>query len=104
MNNIMSLTGPISFLLPEDAARELGQRARERRLASNLSRKTLAAQSGVPAATIRLFETTGKLGVVAMLQLADALGCMDSVAGLFPPKATKTLDEFVAPKRRRGMK
>ncbi len=104
MNIIVSVMGPIYFLLPEDAARDLGGRARERRLAGNLTRKTLSAQSGVPESTIRKFEMTGKIGLVALLQVADALGCMDGFTGLFPKKTSTTLDEFVRPKRQRGKK
>ena len=100
----MSITGPISFLLPEDLARNIGARAKGLRLAANLSRKTLAAQSGVPAASIRHFEMTGQLGFVGLLQIADALGCLDGFNDLFPPREAKTIEEFVAPKRRRGTK
>lgn len=100
----MSINGPLSFLLPEDTARDVGERARARRLAGNLSRKTLSAQSGVPESTIRKFEMTGKVGLVALLQVADALGCLDEFTRLFPQKSVTTLDEFVAPKRQRGKK
>gem|GEM_PF-7006888 len=47
---------------------------------------------------------TGKIGLVALLQVADALGCMDGFTGLFPKKTSTTLDEFVRPKRQRGKK
>ncbi|MDK9724806.1 MAG: helix-turn-helix domain-containing protein [Sterolibacteriaceae bacterium MAG5] len=98
----MSTTGPISFLLPEDLARIVAARAKNLRLAANLSRKTLAAQSGVPASSIRHFEMTGQIGLVKLLQLADALGCMDDFNGLFPMRDARTIEEFVAPKRKRG--
>ena len=104
MNTMISINKPINFLLPEDLARQLGERTRARRLAANLTRKTLAAQSGVPESTIRKFEVTGLISLLALLQLADALGCMDEFGTLFPQKTAITLDEFVAPTRQRGRK
>jgi transcriptional regulator with XRE-family HTH domain len=100
----MSLSQPLSFLLPEDFAKQLGERTRDRRLVANLTRKTLAARSGVPASTIRKFECTGVISLVGLLQLADALGCMDDFNKLFPAKAAVSIDEFVAPVRQRGRK
>lgn len=98
----MSLSQPLNFLLPEDLARQIGVRAKVRRLSANLSRKTLAEMSGVPESTIRKFESTGLIGFVALLQLADALECLDDFSKLFPPKTPLTIDEFVATTRQRG--
>jgi transcriptional regulator with XRE-family HTH domain len=100
----MSINDPLSFLLPEDLAAQIGDRARARRLAANLTRKTLAKQSGVPESTLRKFEVTGVISFVSLLQLADALGCMDDFSKLFPARTAMTIDEFVAPVRKRGRK
>lgn len=100
----MSVNKPLNFLLPEDLASRIGARARARRLAANLTRKTLADRSGVPESTLRKFEGTGVISLVALLQLADVLGCMGDFSTLFPPKAAVTLDEFIAPTRKRGRK
>lgn len=101
-NRVSNSSQPLSFLLPEDVARQLGERAKARRLSANLSRRTLSVRSGVPAATIRKFEVTGTIGLVALMQLADALGCLDAFGMLFPPPVAMSLDEFVAPQRKRG--
>lgn len=100
----MSINQPISFLLPEDLASQLGERARARRLLANLTRKTLAARSGVPESTIRKFEVTGVISLIGLLQLADTLGCLDDFGLLFPAKKAVTINEFVAPVRKRGRK
>lgn len=100
----MTIIQPLNFLLPEELARQLGDRARARRLSANLTRKTLAVRSGVPESTIRKFEVTGVISLVGLLQLADALGCMDDFSKLFPVKAAMTIDEFVSPTRKRGRK
>ena len=99
-----SIDKPLNFLLPEDFARQLGALARERRLANNLTRATLAARSGVPVSTIRKFETTGAISLIGLLRLADGLDCMDDFNALFPRKAALTIAEFVAPTRKRGSK
>jgi transcriptional regulator with XRE-family HTH domain len=101
---LISINKPINFLLPEDFARQLGELARERRLASNLTRETLAARSGVPSPTIRKFETTGAISLIGLLRLADGLDCMDDFNALFPRKSALTIEEFVSPKRIRGRK
>lgn len=100
----MTINQPLNFLLPEDLARQLGERVRARRLADNWTRKTLAERSGVPESTLRKFEVTGFISLLGLLQLADALGCMDDFAKLFPAKAAVTIDEFAAPMRKRGRK
>ena len=101
---MVSLSQPLNFLLPEDLASQIGARARARRLSANLTRKTLAARSGVPESTIRKFEVTGIISLVGALQLADTLGCMDEFSKLFPAKEVVTIAEFVAPGRKRGRK
>ena len=100
----MSISQPLNFLLPDDLARQVGERAKARRLAANLTRETLSERSGVPASTIRKFEVTGIIRFVGLLQLADALDCLDDFSKLFPPKVAVTIDEFVAPTRKRGRK
>ena len=102
MNNIMSLSGPLTFLLPADIAVNIGRQLQVRRLSEKWSRKTLASLSGVPAPTIRHFESTGKIGFVALLQLADALNCLDHFLTLFPLPQAKSIEDFVGPKRQRG--
>jgi transcriptional regulator with XRE-family HTH domain len=100
----MSIEQPLNFLLPEDLARQLGGRSRALRLAANLTRETLSERSGVPPSTIRKFEVTGIIGLIGLVHLADALDCLDDFSKLFPPKVAVTIDEFVAPTRKRGRK
>ncbi len=101
-NTLMSFEGPLNFLLPEDLAAQMGQRAQARRLAANLSRKTLSLRSGVPASTLRKFETSGAIGLVSLLQVAQALECLDEFTQVFAPKSIKSIEDFVAPVRQRG--
>ena len=51
--------GPLIFQTPEAVRKRIVARAKARRLAENLSRRSLSARSGVPESTIKRFETTG---------------------------------------------
>ena len=98
----MTIDWPLNFLLPEDLASQMGKRAKARRLAANLSRKTLSLRSGVPVSTLRKFETSGKIGLLALLQLAEALDCLDEFGQMFAPRVLTSIEDFVAPVRQRG--
>ena len=92
----------LSFKSPADLARQVSQQARIRRVATNLSRETLSAKSGVSAASIRRFETTGAISFEALLKLAQVLDCMDAFEGLFPSKEIVSLADITAKPRLRG--
>jgi transcriptional regulator with XRE-family HTH domain len=73
---------------------ELGHRAKSARLRLNLSRQTLAERTGVPASTIKRFETTGLIGTAAMADILLALGRLDELAHLFAAQAVPTIAEL----------
>lgn len=93
----------LSILLkpPSDILTELGQRAKEARLALRWTRKTLAERSGTPEATIKRFETTGLIGTAALIDLAIALDMLNGFEILFSPKPIKSVND-IARKRKRG--
>jgi len=81
----------------------LGERVKTARLQKILSRRTLALRANVPESTIKRFESTGEIGVNAMLSIMTALGCSDQIESLFVPKAPGTLAELrQVPTRVRG--
>ncbi|OYT91363.1 MAG: DNA-binding protein [Burkholderiales bacterium PBB3] len=92
----------LSFKSPGEVAQHLAQRTRARRVATNLSRETLAAKSGVSAASIRRFETTGAISLESLLKLAQVLDCLDAFEALFPAKEIVTLADITATPRLRG--
>lgn len=55
------------FSSPAEIAREVGSNAKKRRLSKNLSRKTLAENSGVSESTIKRFELTGVVTLEALI-------------------------------------
>ena len=92
----------LSFKTPTDVAQQLAQQVRARRVATNLSRETLAAKSGVSAASIRRFETTGAISLESLLKLAQVLDCLEAFEALFPDKAIVSLADITATPRLRG--
>ena len=91
---------------PTEIGRALGERARELRLARNWRLATLAERAGVGLATVQRFETTGRITLENLLKLADALGRLHELDGLFLPPPARSLEELeratTRPRPRRG--
>ena len=73
--------------------KQIANRAKERRLEKNMSRKTLEAKSTVPASTIKRFETTGNISLEALLRIALVLDALAEFSQLFPAKTPVSLFE-----------
>lgn len=93
----------ILFKTPLEITQDLGLRAKEARLAEGFTRETLAERSGVPASTIKRFETTGEIGTAAMIDIAIALGMTEGIEKLFEEKPIVNIHK-IPPKRKRGVK
>lgn len=92
-----------SFKGFNDIAHDIADAARARRLAADLSRRSLAARAGVSEGTIKRFESTGEIALMSLLKLAQALGCLDEFTRLFPPaQESVRLEEILKPARQRG--
>lgn len=82
---------------------KLAKQAKERRLALNLSRKTLADRSGVAESSLKRFEVTGDISIDSLLRLALTMECLGDFGKLFPLyQSFQSLDEISKPQRRRG--
>ena len=82
----------------------LAQKFKQARLAQNHSRASAARQTGVPEATLRGFETSGKISLHQFLMLCHVYGELGLCDQLFPDKTPLTMDELLSekPKRQRG--
>lgn len=92
----------IEFNSPDAVRSAIGQRAKAARLVLGWTRKTLAVRSGVAESTIKRFELTGHIGTAALVQIAMALGMLDSFGALFAPRAIQTIAQATASPRQRG--
>jgi len=87
-------------------ARDVARRAKEQRLALNLSQQTLAERSGVCYGTLKKFERTGQISLESLLKIALTLDAFAEFNHLFKKKSKElptSLDELLEDKsRKRG--
>lgn len=97
---------PFSLETPEQVAEQLAARARALRLALGWKQRTLAERSGVTLASLRRFESTGKVSLDNLLALAFALYRLDDFGPVFQPPEASSIAELEAaerqPRRQRG--
>lgn len=101
MDNMLSL----KLKLPDQIAREMGDRLRRKRLDRELSQEGLAARSGVSLGTLKRFERTGQASLETVIQIASAMDCEAAFDLIFPKSSVLTVDERnEKPRRQRGTK
>ena len=77
----------------------IAQRVREKRLALNLTQAELAARSGVSLASLKRFESSGRIAFISLLHIALVLGNLADFEYLF--QKGRTVDLFAPePKKR----
>ncbi|MYL22319.1 helix-turn-helix domain-containing protein [Vreelandella massiliensis] len=75
----------LSLLTASDIQHELANAVRRRRRELKWSRSALAERSGVPAPTIKRFETTGQISLRQFLLLWQCVDRLERVAVLAAP-------------------
>ena len=75
----------LSLLTASDVQHDLAKAVRHRRRELKLSRNALAERSGVPAPTIKRFETTGQISLRQFLLLWQSVDRLECVAALAAP-------------------
>ena len=91
IDNILSF----DIVSPEGKAKALAERVKARRLEMNLTQEGLSARSGLPLATYRRFERSGKISLDGLLHSAYALDALDDFDRLFESRKYTTLDEVL---------
>jgi transcriptional regulator with XRE-family HTH domain len=94
----------LSLKTAPEVALELAIRIRARRLSRNWTQAELAARAGVKLPTYVLFERTGRIALIRLLKVLDALGLLDEFdqLGRKEDLATLTLDDITSPERKHG--
>ena len=85
---------------PDDAARSIGKRLRDHRLAMNQSQSAVAARAGVSVPTIKRLEATGRGSIEHLLLVAWTLGLEQAFIDLIPKPAPRRIEEIVVPRQR----
>jgi len=76
------------LLTPHEMEMLLAERFKTLRLVAGYKRTTLAQRSGVSVASLKRFETCGKISLKSLLRLSQTLGRLPEFAELFkPPQA-----------------
>ena len=88
-NHILSF----DIVSPDGKAKALAERVKTRRLEMNLTQEGLSVRSGLPLATYRRFERTGKISLEGLLHIAYALDALNDFDQLFASHKFATLDE-----------
>ena len=75
-----------SLKTPREIRQEIAAKAKERRLALNISQQELAERSGVSLGSIKRFESSGLISLSSLLEISLVFGCLDDFATLFTVK------------------
>ena len=89
IDNILSF----EYISLESKAKALAMRAKTRRLEMNLTQEGLSVRAGIPIATYRRFERTGKISLDGLLHIAYALDALDDFDAVFNAPRYASLDE-----------
>ena len=84
----------MSIQTPDEAARALAERLKHLRLIQGFKRQTLADRSGVTAASLKRFETTGKGSLELLLKVIFALGRLDEFKDLLQPPPARSMADI----------
>ncbi len=76
----------VSLKTPQESRQELAARAKERRLALNISQQELAERSGVSLGSIKRFESSGLISLSSLLEISLVFGCLGDFDTLFTTK------------------
>lgn len=104
MDNILA----VGMSNPNEIARQIAARVRERRLELDLTQEGMAARSGVKFATYRRFEQTGEISLKGLLQIGFALNVLSDFDTLFSHRQYQSLNDVLNDQnvvcKRRGKK
>src|SRR5688572_19642558 len=89
-----------SLETPEQTSRSLAERARFLRLARGWKQSTLAERSGVSLASLRRFESSGRVSLQGLLRIAFALERLPDFAAVLQPPPAVSIAELEAREQR----
>ena len=89
IDNILSFDA----ISPKAKANALAERVKMRRLEMNLTQEGISVRSGLPLATYRRFERTGKISLDGLLRIAYALDALNDFDRLFESRKYASMDE-----------
>ena len=81
----------------EEIAQQLAEMATRERIKQNITQKSFAEKAGIPFATYRKFEQTGKISLQGFLKVLRHLGILKELTAMIDRDSIEKLgaDEFV---------
>ncbi|CAK7044318.1 MAG: hypothetical protein DELT_02964 [Desulfovibrio sp.] len=93
----------VQLKTPAEFRQEIAARAKERRLALNISQQELAKRSGISLGSVKRFETSGLISLSSLMEIALVLGSIGDFDALFTAKNdSRSLFEPEPKKRKRS--
>ncbi|XCP84155.1 helix-turn-helix domain-containing protein [Roseburia hominis] len=80
---------------PEEMDKKLAGRVRLIRKRKNISQERLSVLSGVSYGSIKRFETTGQISLLALTRIAVALDCAQEIRGMFQKVPYRSIEEVI---------
>jgi len=96
----MTVNVPYLLQTPLGVLREIGERLRDRRMASDLTQGELAKRAGVSRPVVIRIEAGENIGLEPLVRLAIVLDAVAEFHTLFPPLDTRSLDDILAEQRK----
>ena len=95
---------PLNLQTPREIQHILRQRIKRLRLINEWTQAELAERAGITLASLKRFESTGKISLERLSQIALALGRLNDLMQLFEEPEIMTLSDIkkLTKKRRRG--
>lgn len=79
----------------EELDEALAQRVKKLRKRRGISQEELSRKSGVSYGSIKRFETSGKISLLALTKIAMALDCSDEIRGMFVQIPYQSIEEVI---------
>jgi len=102
--DILSLLDGYSLPTPDDAAREIAEDFRNRRVEKGLTREEMAEKSGVALGNLARFEQKGLISLKNLIELAAALGYLPELKNIFAEPKFSTMEELELIRKNAGKK
>lgn len=97
----------INIITPQEMLKSIADKVKAKRLAFNLSQRTLSEKAGVSYGVLKKFERTGQIALLSLLKIALVLDALSDFQQLFmpnKPESALSLDLLMkeSKKRKRG--
>ena len=87
--------GGLKWETAEEMNEALAKRLRSIRKRRGLSQKELSERSGVSYGSLKRFEGSGQISLIALTRLAIALNCSDEIRNLFADVGYDSIEEVI---------